>query len=62
MWMKIICHFLILGKHIMYVTHDMVCLVYALMQDDIYINVAVVILSIIMKARYNQGQRYGFEG
>lgn len=62
MWMKIICHYPIPGKHKIDITRDRVCLIYALIGDDIDINVGVVILSSLKKERYHQGYKYGFEG
>lgn len=42
------------------VTHDRVCLTYALIQDNIDINVGVVIYSAMKKSRYHQGHIYEF--
>lgn len=50
--MNIIFHRIILGKHIMDVTRDRVYLIYALMWDDNYINVGVIIMSAMKKALY----------
>lgn len=61
-WLKIIDHFLILGKHMTDITYDKVCLVYALIWEDIDINVGVVILSRLKKGYYHQGHKYGFGG
>lgn len=44
------------------VTHDRVCLIYALISDYIDRNVGVVIFSAMKKASYHQGRRYRFGG
>lgn len=44
------------------VTRDTIFLIYALMQDDININMSVVILSTMKKARYYHRRRHGFDG
>lgn len=43
MWGYIVYYFLIQGKHITEVTYDRVCLIYALICDDIEINVGYMI-------------------
>lgn len=62
MWGKMVNHFLIKGKHITDITRDRVCLIYSLIHDDININVGAFIFSIMKKARYHEGCRYGFGG
>lgn len=61
-WIRIICHCLILGKHMIDVTRDRVFLIYALMRDNIEINTGIMILSAMKAAHYHQGCRYGFSG
>lgn len=54
MWIKIICHYLILVIHMTNITRDRVCPIYALIWDDIGINVDAVIKSAIKKMHYHQ--------
>lgn len=58
----IVYHCLIHGKYMTEFTWDQVCQIYALMCDDIDINVGQVIFSSMKKARYHLRHNYGFGG
>lgn len=62
MWLKIIYYCLIPSKHMTDITRYRFCPIYALMRDDIDINVGAVILFMIKKMLYHHGHRYGFNG
>lgn len=49
-WLKIVCHYLMLSKYIIGMTSDKVCLSYVLMQV-MEINISDIIKSTMMKAR-----------
>ncbi|KAF3645651.1 hypothetical protein FXO38_19546 [Capsicum annuum] len=62
LWVNIIYVCLVYGTHMMKVTHDRVCIIYALMHEDVELNVGAIIFSAIRKARFLGGNRYGFDG
>lgn len=62
MWEKIIYTYLVHGTQMTKVTRDRVCLIFALMRDDINVNVGVVIFMAMRKARFSAGHGYGFGG
>lgn len=53
MWAKIIYHCLIHGTHMTDVTSDRVCPIYALMRDDVDVNVGVVIFLVMRKGHFH---------
>lgn len=60
-WHKIVCNYLIPKVHLIYVTRDHICLVYALMMQT-NVNIGVVIKSVVRKARVHRGMSYAFSG
>ncbi|XP_016577508.2 uncharacterized protein LOC107875339 isoform X2 [Capsicum annuum] len=62
LWAKIIYACLVHGTHMTAVTRDRVCIIYALMREDIELNVGAIIFSAMRKARLLGGRRYGFGG
>ncbi|XP_047266679.1 uncharacterized protein LOC124897641 [Capsicum annuum] len=61
-WAKIIYTCLLQSTHMTNVTHDRVCLIYALMRDDIDLNIGSIIFTGMNKAWLNPEHRYGFGG
>lgn len=61
-WLKIICHFFIIGKHMTNVTYEKIFLIYALIREGFDINIGEHIISAMKKMCYHQGNKYKFCG
>lgn len=62
LWAKIIYTCLIHETHLTEVTRDRVCLIYALMRNDVNVNMGPVIFSAMRKMQFQGTHRYGFGG
>ncbi|KAH0652489.1 hypothetical protein KY289_030167 [Solanum tuberosum] len=61
MWLKVVMNCLIPGLHYTDITHDMVCLVYALMTST-ELNIGAIVKSAMRMARVHEGHMYDFGG
>ncbi|MCD7458389.1 hypothetical protein HAX54_038077 [Datura stramonium] len=60
-WLKIICAYLVPGKHVTHITRERVCLFYTLM-TGVPVNGWVIIKNVLRRARVRKGQSFGFGG